>query len=294
MVLMKFDLSGSSDIKALGNEGSIFTHSLVDHPLLQMDEIRKLVKRTPKHQIAFSAGEKPESADIGTSHIHHKSEHSIEYAIDNMENVDAYLFIDSPEKDPQFNQLFQEIKFDLDQFCQKNGYRLWEARLFLFVSSPGAVTPYHLDHQHTLLAQIKGTKTLNLWPALNYDLTPPSELEVFCSRITRKFKMREELEHLRKPYEMVPGQGVHLPFLAPHSVKNNDEVSISLSMIFNTLESQKIWSSFRINHLLRNRLHLSPTLPGKSAWRDKLKHQSIRVIERLERMGWLKVLPKPD
>jgi hypothetical protein len=34
MVLMKFDLSGSNAIKALGNEGNIFTHSLVDHPLM--------------------------------------------------------------------------------------------------------------------------------------------------------------------------------------------------------------------------------------------------------------------
>jgi hypothetical protein len=64
-------------------------------------------------------------------------------------------------------------------------------------------------------------------------------------------------------------------------------------MIFNTFESQKIYNSFRINHLLRNRLHLSPTLPGTSAWRDELKHQSIRTIDRLERMGWLNVLPKP-
>ncbi|MEH6559220.1 MAG: cupin-like domain-containing protein [Oceanicoccus sp.] len=289
---MTFDLNGSNASKALDNTDNIFTHSLVDHPLLQMDQIRKLVKRTPKDRIAFSAGEKPESADIGTSHIYHKSEHSLEYAIDNMENVDAYLFIDSPEKDPQFNQLFQDIKVDLDRFCQKNGYRLWEARLFLFVSSPGAITPYHLDHQHTLLAQIKGTKTLNLWPAMNYDLTPPSELEVFCSQITRKFQMREELEKLRKPYEMVPGQGVYIPFLAPHSVKNNDEVSVSLSMIFNTFESQKMWNSFRINHLLRNRLHLSPTLPGTSIWLDEVKHQSVRTLERLARMGWLNVFPE--
>jgi hypothetical protein len=54
-----------------------------------MDEIRKLVKHTPKHQIVFSAGEKPESADIGSSHIHHKSE----YSIDNMENVDTFLYL---------------------------------------------------------------------------------------------------------------------------------------------------------------------------------------------------------
>ena len=291
---MTFNLDGTSNLKNLGNEGGIFTHSLVDHPLLQMDEIRKLVKRTPKHQISFSAGKKPESADIGSSHIHHKSEHTIEYAIDNMENADAFLFIDSPEKDPKFNQLFQDIKFDLDAFCQKSGYHLWEARLFLFVSSPGAITPYHLDHQHTLLAQIKGTKTLNLWPAFNYDLTPPHELEVFCSRITRKFQMRDKLEHLRKPYKMVPGEGVYLPFLAPHSVQNNDDVSISLSMIFNTFESQKIWNSFRINHILRNRLNLSPTLPGLKPWLDELKHQSIRTIDRLERHSKFQITPKMD
>lgn len=289
---MAFDLDNCAVENPLGSEGFHFTHNLVNHPLLQLDEIRKLVKRIPRHQVSFSAGVKPETADIGTSHIHHKSEHSLEYAIDNMDNADAFLFIDSPEKDLKFNQVYQDIKVDLNQFCKKNGYRLWDARLFLFVSSPGAVTPYHLDHQHTLLAQIKGTKTLNLWPAMNYDLTPPDELEVFCSRITRKFKMRTEMECLRKPYEMIPGEGLYLPFLAPHSVKNNDEVSISLSIIFNTFESQRIWNSFRMNYLLRNWLRVSPTLPGVMAWRDQLKHQSMRTLDRLERGGWLRVLPR--
>jgi len=256
-----------------------------------MDEIRKLVRRVPRDRVSFSAGEKPETADIGKAPIAYKSEHSLEYAIDNMEHANAYMFIDSPEVDPEFNQVYQDIKVDLEQYCLKNGYHLWNARLFLFISSPGAVTPYHLDHQHTLLAQIKGKKTLNLWPALNYDLTPPNELEIFCSRITRKFQMKEEFEHLRKPFEMIPGEGVYLPFLAPHSVKNNDEVSISLSIIFNTLESQKIWNGFRLNHFLRNKLHLSPSLPGTAAWKDEFKHQSVRVLDRLKYMDWLHVLP---
>jgi hypothetical protein len=283
-----FDLTASNK---LSNESSTFSHTLVNHPLLQMDEIRKLVRRVPRDRISFSAGEKPETADIGKAPTAYKSEHSLEHAIDNMENANAYMYISGPEVDPEFNQVYQDIKADLELHCLKNGYQLWDSRLFLFISSPGAVTPYHLDHQHTLLAQIKGKKTLNLWPALNYELTPPNELETFCSLITRKFEMREEFEHLRKPLEMVPGEGVYLPFLAPHSVKNSDEVSISLSIIFNTFESQKIWNGYRLNYFLRNKLHLSPSLPGTSAWKDELKHQLVRVLDRLKHMGWLKILP---
>jgi len=286
-----FDLPGSEEIDTLANEGNTFSHTLVNHPLLQLDEIRKLVKRMPKENISFSAGKKPETADIGSAPTAYKSEHSLEYAIDNIENVDAYMFVDTPELDPEFNKVYQEIRADVDRFCQKVGSRVWDARLFLFIASPGAVTPYHLDHQYTYLAQIRGKKTLNLWPAMNYELTPPDELEVFCSRITRQFQMRDELQNLRKQFEMVPGEGVYLPFLAPHSVVNGDEVSISLSVIFNTVESQKLWNSFRLNYFLRNKLHMSPTLPGVSPWKDEVKHKTVRVLDGLKYRGIVDVLP---
>src|SRR3546814_19933648 len=36
---------------------------------------------------------------------------------------------------------------------------------FLFISSPGSITPYHFDPEHNILLQLRGTKVMNVWPA---------------------------------------------------------------------------------------------------------------------------------
>jgi hypothetical protein len=275
---MMFNLSESRTIDRLDDVGDYFTHKLADHPLLQMDEIRKLVKRIPKDGLFYSAGVKPESAIIGDWHTH-PGKHPLDHAIDNMENADAYMYILGPEVDPEFRQLYLELKADLDEFCQRNGYRLTDSRLGLFLSSPRAMAPYHIDEQHTFIAQIRGSKTMYQWPAGNSALTTPKELEAFFAKVTRKLAIREELEHLRTPYSMTPGRGVYIPFAAPHSVINGDDVSISLSIIFNTDATKKLQNIHRANHVLRNRFGRSPYAPGESAWRDSAKHRYLLAYD---------------
>src|SRR5690606_32032236 len=66
---------------------------------------------------------------------------------------------------------------------------------------------------------------------------------------------------------------------APHTVTNGDEVSISLSIIFNTKETQRLENVYRANYFLRNRLHRTPTLPGESALKDELKNQYLKTYD---------------
>lgn len=275
---MLFNLNESKAIGGLENVGDFFPHNISDHPLLQMDEIRKLVKRIPKNGLFYSAGIKPESAIIGDGDTH-PGKHPLDYAIDNMENADAYMFIIGPETDAQFRPLYLQLKTDLDDFCRRHGYRLTESKLALFISSPGAIAPHHMDHQHTFIAQIKGSKTIYQWPAQNFDVTTPQELEIFFARVTRELALKEEAEQWRTPYALSPGKGVYIPFAAPHAVTNGSEVSISLSIIFNTESTQKLQNIYRANYFLRKSCHLSPSLPGESAWKDALKNQYFRAYD---------------
>ena len=258
---MMFNLTGSTAIDRLALTGDYFTHKLANHPLLQMDEIRKLVKRIPKDGLFYSAGIKPESAIIGDWHTH-PGKHPLDHAIDNMENADAYMYILGPEVDPQFHTLYLEIQADLEEFCRRNGYRLTDSRLGLFISSPRAIAPHHIDEQHTFIAQIRGSKTMYQWPAGNAEVTTPKELETFFAGVTRKLAIKKEQEHLRTAFDMKPGNGVYIPFAAPHSVINGDEVSISLSIIFNTATTKKLQHIHRANHALRTWLGRAPKAPG--------------------------------
>ena len=37
----------------------------------------------------------------------------------------------------------------------------------IFVSSPGAVTPFHMDHEHNFILQIRGNKKLYTWDPMD-------------------------------------------------------------------------------------------------------------------------------
>ncbi|WP_231875482.1 hypothetical protein, partial [Oleiphilus sp. HI0086] len=65
------------------------------------------------------------------------------------------------------------------------------------------------------------------------------ELETFVAK-THKVapSLRDEFVNTSTKTFIKPGEGAHIPYLAPHWVKTCDEVSASVSIIFNTKETQ--------------------------------------------------------
>jgi hypothetical protein len=63
-----------------------------------------------------------------------------------------------------------------------------------------------------------------------------------------------EMDHLAKKFDFQPGDMVHIPYTGGHYVKNGPEdISISLSIFFQTNETLKLTNAMRINHRLRKR-----------------------------------------
>src|SRR5262249_25898826 len=113
-------------------------------------------------------------------------------------------------------------------------------------------------------------------------LLTEEDLERFYSGTPRQPEYREEYAARGVPYELLPGQGVHVPVTAPHWVQNGPEVSVSFSITFQTRASEKRSLVYRANHHLR-RWGLRPTPVGRSGWRDGLKYTLSRVVRRLSR-----------
>lgn len=74
-----------------------------------------------------------------------------------------------------------------------------------------------------------------------------------------------------------PGTDVHHPVCAPHWVKNGSDYSVALSINFCMRSFDQRAKVYQINHYLR-KLGLSPTPPGKSVWRDRLKIATLELI----------------
>jgi hypothetical protein len=149
-----------------------------------------------------------------------------------------------------------------------------------FISSPGAVTPYHMDHETNFLLQVRGSKTVSVWDPTNRAVLSEEELEAFHSEWSLdKVKWRPEFEAHAKRVEAKPGDGVFMPFTAPHAVKNHDAVSITLSMTFMSERDDVEQKAFAGNRRLRV-LGLKPMPVGQSLTRDRVVGKALDLYSK--------------
>jgi len=86
---------------------------------------------------------------------------------------------------------------------------------WVFLSSPGAETPYHRDHEKTFLFQIRGAKSLSVFDPKDPLVVSASENETFpqCVYAARDgLPARNRAE--AKVFTISPGMGLYMPFSA--------------------------------------------------------------------------------
>jgi len=154
---------------------------------------------------------------------------------------------------------------------------------FIFVSSPGATTPFHIDPEHNFLLQIRGTKCGAMFDPTDRHVISERELEGFYSGAHPNLVYREGYEAYAEQIKLEPGQGLHFPVVAPHYVRNGDQVSISFSITFRSELSRQRESLYRFNGALR-RLGLMPRPVSESAGVDRAKLRVLSAARGLRRL----------
>jgi len=129
---------------------------------------------------------------------------------------------------------------------------------FIFLSSPGAVTPFHIDSEYNFLLQVRGSKTVSMWDPADRFVLPEEELERFYATfVHRNLPWRDVFQTTAFVLPLAPGEGLHFPVTVPHWVKNGPEVSVSFSITFRTADSERRELLYKANARLR-KLGLSP------------------------------------
>ena len=253
-----------------------FRHRLGNSPLLSFPMVREITKRLLDQrrfdQVLFDSGlpgSSPKKAD-------ESSGKDILDSLDQYESRRAWLRL------TRIDEVAPELKDIVSQFCQdlselhKRDIRREVIKTFttLFVSSPGAVTSYHLDHTWNYLLQISGSKTVHLFDPNDPRVLTQVDKENWYGQRTGTSR-KQGVSGIS--YDLGPGDGVHHPVNAPHWVQNGSDVSISLSLGLCLLQSTRDGQVYQVNYLLR-RLGLKPRPPRSSAWRDSLKLSFIRMV----------------
>lgn len=243
----------------------LLEHRLVGHPLFELPRLIELAGTLPEDQVEYNSGDLPVTQDpLKTP----RNGLSIRETIQRIEECRSWMVLKNVEMDPSYRQLLDLCLDPLIRFCPD--MRTREA--FVFVSSPDAVTPYHIDHECNFLLQIVGTKTVRMLPPNDPTVLQEADLERFYAGGSRNLlRLDSRTEAKASSYQLTPGLGLHFPVTAPHWVKNGPAVSISFSITFRTSHSDRREILYRINHKMRT-LGLHPRPVGRSESSDNMKY----------------------
>jgi len=246
-----------------------FKHNLCDHPLMKIEELKKLALRHPK--IRFHSANIPRSQSLDTVCEECPTGMTLEDALENINTSGSFVFIMDVQEDPIYaplvNQLLDEIQGDVE----KHHKNMRNRQAWIFITSPGGTTPYHRDQETSHFLHIKGKKKFWLWDQKDREVVSQEENEFFHGvHGLKKTNYKEALMDKATLHEIVPGDGVFFPYTAPHMVENGDEYSISFSVTHMTSEDFAVRRINKMNQIFR-KLGMNPKDLGVSKVMDSIK-----------------------
>ncbi|GIX03979.1 MAG: hypothetical protein KatS3mg113_0985 [Planctomycetaceae bacterium] len=257
----------------------LIEHRLCDHPLFELERLLALCRQLPVQHVEYNAGNLPVNQDQALTP---RNGLSAEETIRRIRDCQSWMVLKWVEYDPEYRQLLHECLAELRPYTEQvvPGMRFPQA--FIFITSPHSVTPYHIDPEHNFLLQIRGNKYIRLYDGSNRELLPEEDLERFYALRVRNLVLKDEYRERCWLYDLQPGQGLHFPVTYPHWVQNGADVSISFSITFRTPDLERRRQVYQVNHWLRKQ-GWRGTPYGQSWWKDQMKYQTLRVIQRLSR-----------
>jgi len=250
-------------------------HRLLGHPLLTLEALVELGGRLPRASVEYNAGDLPYGVDPDA--VSHTGL-SVQDTIRSIEECGSWMVLKNVDQDPAYKALLDEALGELASVVEPVSGEMLGKVGFIFVSSPNAVTPFHLDPEHNVLLQIRGTKTMMIVPG-DENVVPAEKHEAYHVGGHRNVPWHDEYEARGFKCELTPGDAVHVPLMWPHWVRNGPEPSISFSI---TWKSRWVYEEADIrglNHMLR-RAGLNPAAPAPFPHRNPAKAYAYRAIRK--------------
>lgn len=272
-------IDGAMFREAFNRRPFVITHRLSDHALFTLPRLVELARSLPEDRVEYNSGKLPVSVDRGMTP---RNGLSVEETIRRIEHCQSWMALKNVEQDGEYGALLARALAQVAEHSEPIYPGMCHAEAFIFVSSPGSITPYHIDPEYNFLLQIRGSKFVHMLDGSRPDVLSEEELEEFyVAGATRNLTYREDLRQQEWVTRLDPGQALHFPLTFPHWVENGPEVSISFSITFRADASNRREVLYRINHRLR-RLGLKPR-PVGDAWSDTLKYGVFDVARRAKK-----------
>lgn len=264
-----------SDFRAGFGGGPVpVSHTLVEHPLLDLESLARLTERLPDSQVEHNVGNLPEIVE-DAEHVE-RSEMTPAEIARTIDSNGMWMVLKLIETDPEYRRLLDETLDEVSEHLPAGEGPMLRREGFIFLSAPNSVTPSHTDPEHNILLQVRGRKEMTVGEFPDSE-TRQRELE---DHATGGHRNIDWMPANPKLFDLHPGEAVYVPPHAPHWVKNGETASVSLSITFRTPGTDRAARVSAMNARLR-RLGMSPKAPGERPAADAVKAGASRVLGRL-------------
>jgi quercetin dioxygenase-like cupin family protein len=257
-------------------------HGLAGHPLLELDALAALARRMRPASLEHNA-----ATDLPLGLASDQIPYTgldVHQTIASIADCGSWVVMKSIEQDPAYDALMRDVLAEIEPLVRPRTGPMLRLKGFIFVASPGAVTPLHFDPEHNVLFQMRGIKTMTLFPTADPDMIGDRFFEAYFAGGPRNLPWRPEWKARAHPITIQPGEALYVPTLAPHWAKVHDEVSVALSLTWHSQWSRGHADACRFNRRLRT-LGLTPASPRLYPADNRAKARAERALAWLENLA---------
>lgn len=262
-------------LSAFARHPLVVRHDLADHPLFELERIGALADTLDEGSVEHNLGDVPEVLPGGDAARLDSTPGEIARGI---QSNGCWMVLKRVQADPEYRELLEESLAEIVDLVAPSEGGVSRMEAYIFLSAPNSVTPAHIDPEHNLLLQIRGTKEMDVG-GFSDDETEWREVERYHGGGHRNL---ETVPANARTFPLAPGDGVYVPVHAPHLVRSGPEPSISFSITFYTDRTERLAMAHMVNSKLR-KLGVSPAQPGSRPWADRAKAGAWRGLRALKR-----------
>ncbi len=276
---------------SLDTQPFVFQHRLGEHELFSLPRLKGLVEQVGALPQTASAAKGLFRAAANPGLFHRKAggprlvwgtpefQAALNEAFDNMDTSETRIKLSNIHKIEGYGELLRNCASQLSELTGVDFAKRYRPGLeTLFISSPGQVTPYHVDEETNFLLQICGTKDVMIYDGHDRTVLTSEQIEDFFGG---NCYVKRNVETPKMTADLKPGFGVHNPPFFPHMVVNGPSMSVSLSIGFE-LRQFPVAEVHRMNAYLR-KAGLEPSAPGAHPAMDNVKSTVMRYALRAKR-----------
>lgn len=246
-------------------------HRLGSHHLLQPDQLIELGRRLEVGGLVRTHSDK---ASAGTpfndAPSMHPNRKSAEETLGRIREAGAWMSLLNVQTDQIYRKLVDSVIDELRPGIERLDPGVCYRGGWIFITSPNAVTPFHIDKEHNFIMQVRGTKKLYVWDHRDTEVVSELARDRFHFDHSRELiKWQDEFRARAQVFHLEPGQGAYMPSTSPHMVENDDNPSITVSFTYYTDATRRNSRLHALHQRMRN-AGMTPAPVGSRAARDAL------------------------